>query len=237
MRPVIGVTIWKEQKNADVYEKVNEWNLKAISEAGGIPVMLYITDNDEIIDGYINMLNGILFTGGGDINPLIFGEEPIRELGEVEYDRDEFEFKLYKRAAEKNIPMLGICRGMQIMNIASGGTIYQDIYSQRPGTNSHLTKNAFGSDEYHSVSVNENSKLYDILKQTDIKTNSFHHQAINDLADDYVATAFAKDGIIECIESKKLNFAIGIQWHPETMFEKYSIFRKIFIEFVKAAQK
>lgn len=236
MRPIIGVTVWKEQNNANVYEKVNEWNLKAIEDNGGVPVMLHITNNDEIIDEYLNMIDGMFFTGGSDISPLIFGEEPIIGLGEIEYDRDEFEIKLYNKAAEKNIPMLGICRGMQLMNVAAGGTVYQDIYSQRPGTNSHSPKIEFGGNEYHSVSIKENTMLYEILKTNEIKTNSYHHQAVRDAAEGYTATAYAKDGIIECIESTNLNFAIGVQWHPEVMYDRYPIFSNLFKAFINAAK-
>ncbi len=235
MRPVIGIIPWKEQINADVVERLNIWNLKAVEDAGGMPVTFHITDSDEIIDGYLEMADGIFFTGGGDINPLIFGEEPVRELGTVEYDRDEFEIRMYKKAAQKNIPMLGICRGMQIMNVAAGGTVYQDIYSQRPGTDGHSPKIAFEGNEYHSVLIKDESRLYHILETNEIKTNSYHHQAVKDIAGDYAASAFARDGIVECIESTSLNFAIGIQWHPEVMYEKYPLFCNLFKAFINAA--
>lgn len=237
MRPVIGVTVYKEQKDCNVYMKVNEWNLKAIENFGGIPVMLHITNDDKVIEGYIKILDGIYLTGGGDINPLLFNEEPIRELGNVEYDRDNFEIKLYKKASEKNIPILGVCRGMQVMNVADGGNLYQDLYSQRPKTNNHSCKYAFEGNEFHTVNIKENSKLYDILNTTEIKINSYHHQAVNELAKDYVATAFAKDGVVECIESTKLKYAIGIQWHPEVMYAKYPLFRKLFKSFINATIK
>ncbi len=235
MRPVIGVTPWKEQINASVSEGLNVWNLNAVEDAGGIPAAFHVSDNDEVIDGYLEMVDGIFFTGGGDVNPLIFGEEPVRELGTVECDRDEFEIKLYKRAAQKNIPMLGICRGMQLMNIAAGGTVYQDIYSQRQGTNSHSPKIAFNGDEYHSVLINKESGLYSILGANEIKTNSYHHQSVKDVAEGYTVSAFSKDGIIEGIESSVLDFAVGIQWHPEVMYRKYPIFCSIFKAFVSAA--
>lgn len=237
MRPIIGVTVWKENKDANVYEKVNEWNLKSIEDFGGIPVMLHMTKNDEVIDEYVKMLDGIYFTGGGDINPLLFNEEPIREIGNVEYDRDEFEMKLYKKASEKNIPILGVCRGMQIMNIADGGNVYQDLYIQRPETNNHSCKYTFEGNEFHTVNIRENSMLHEILNTTEIKTNSYHHQAIKELGEGYVATAFAKDGVVECIESTKLKYAIGIQWHPEVMYAKHPVFGKIFRSFIDAAIK
>lgn len=237
MIPVIGVTIWKELKDSNVYERVNEANLNAIIDNGGIPIMLPITNNDVIIDKYLEMVDGILFTGGNDINPLIFGEEPIKGLGDLEYDRDEFEVRLYKRAAEKNMPMLGICRGMQLMNVAAGGTVYQDIYNQRPDTNSHNPKFTFEGNEYHSVLLNDDTKIYEIFKINDIKTNSYHHQAVKDIAEGYKATAFAKDGIVECIESTNLNFAVGIQWHPEVMYEKYPLHNNLFKALIYEASK
>lgn len=237
MRPIIGVTVWKENKDANTYEKVNEWNLKAIEDFGGIPVMLHITNDDEVIEGYIKILDGIYLTGGGDINPLLFNEEPIKELGNVEYDRDNFEIKLYKKAAEKDIPILGVCRGMQLMNVAEGGNVYQDIYSQRPETNNHSYKYIFDGNEFHTVVIKENSKIFEILNKTEIKTNSYHHQAVNELAPSFVATAFGKDGVVECIESTKLKYAIGIQWHPEVMYVKYPLFGKIFKSFINAAIK
>lgn len=228
MIPVIGVTIWKELKDNNVYQKVNEANLNSISNNGGIPIMLPITNDDALIERYLEIVDGIFFTGGEDINPLIFGEEPINGLGDIEYDRDEFEVRLYKKAAVKNMPMLGICRGMQLMNVAAGGTVYQDIYSQRPSTNNHSPKFTFGGNEYHSIMINEDSKIYKIFNCTVIKANSYHHQAVKDIANDYQATAFAKDGIVECIESTNLNFAVGVQWHPEVMYKKYPLFNNLF---------
>jgi putative glutamine amidotransferase len=238
MMPIIGVTIWKELNDNNVYQKVNEANLNSISHNGGIPIMLPITNNEAIIDKYLEMVDGIFFTGGEDINPLIFGEEPINGLGNIEYDRDDFEVKLYKKAAKINMPMLGICRGMQLMNVAEGGgTVYQDIYSQRPSTNNHSPKFTFGCNEYHSILIEENSKIYQIFKTKEIKTNSYHHQAVRDIADGYKATAFAKDGIVECIESENLNFAIGVQWHPEVMYNKFPLFNNLFKAFIDESSR
>lgn len=237
MIPVIGVTIWKDFKNSNVYETVNEANLNSIIDNGGAPIMLPITNNDEVIDKYLEMIDGIFFTGGEDISPLIFGEEPIKGLGSIEYDRDEFEVRLYKKAVEKNMPILGICRGMQLINVAAGGTVYQDIYNQRPNTNSHDPKITFWGNEYHSVEINEGSKIYEIFKKAHIKTNSYHHQAVKDIAEGYKATAFAKDGIVEGIESVNLNFAVGVQWHPEVMYDKYPLFKNLFKAFIDEASK
>lgn len=237
MMPIIGVTIWKDFKDSNVYETVNEANLNAIAHNGGVPIMLPITKDDRVIEQYLDIVDGILFTGGADINPIIFGEEPIKGLGSIEFDRDEFEVALYKKAAVRNMPMLGICRGMQLMNVAAGGNVYQDIYSQRPSTNSHNPKIIFGGNEYHSVLLKDNSRLNEILKSNDIKTNSYHHQAVKDIAEGYAATAYAKDGVVEGIEANNLNFAIGVQWHPEVMYEKYPVHSNLFKAFIDEAVK
>ncbi|KAF5038396.1 MAG: gamma-glutamyl-gamma-aminobutyrate hydrolase family protein [Sedimentibacter saalensis] len=236
MNTIIGITADKIMEDGFYYEKVNESNLNAVFQHGGVPVILPITEDEKTIEKYLSFVDGIYFTGGGDINPLLFGEEPIRQIGAIDYDRDAFEVKLYKHAAAKNMPMLGICRGQQIMNIAAGGTLYQDIYTQRQNTNGHSPKFTFGGYEHHTVNLLKDSMIFNILKTDKIKTNSFHHQAVKDVADDYIATAFTEDGIIECIESVELDFALGIQWHPEIMFERYPVFCNIFISFIEASK-
>jgi len=236
MRPIIGITIDKNMNDGFYYQKVNECNLNAVSKNGGLPIMLPITNNEEIIDGYLNMIDGIYFTGGSDINPLLFGEDPVKTLGSVDYDRDEFEIKLYEKAAMMDMPMLGICRGQQIINVAAGGSLYQDIYSQRVDTNGHSPKFSVGGYEYHIVEIMKDTKISDIFKAEKIKTNSFHHQAVKEVAEDYIATAFTRDGIIEGIESTKLSFAVGLQWHPEIMYERYPIFSNIFKALIDAAK-
>lgn len=232
MKPVIGVTTDSERKNGYYYQRLNEWNLKSISDNGGIPFMFQITSDDEIIEKYLEMVDGILFTGGNDVNPQYYGEDPIKEIGVLDCERDAFELKLYRKAVEKDIPILGICRGSQIMNVASGGKLYQDVYTQKNGTNSHSYE-FFGAFEYHNVDIITDSKLFEILKVSELKTNSYHHQSIKEPAKGYKPTAFAKDGIIECIESENLTFAVGIQWHPEVMYNKLPIFANIFKTFIK----
>ena len=237
MKPIIGVTVDKTRWDGYNYQKINECNLKALTNSGAIPLMLPITGDDALIDDYLSIVDGLYFSGGNDIDPLLFGEDPIKEIGEIDYSRDEFEIKLIKKAASKNMPILGICRGAQVINAALGGSLYQDIYAQREGTNGHSPKFSSGGYAHHRVKITKDSKVYDILKTEEINVNSFHHQAVKRLAEGFKITAVSEDGIIEAIESVNHSFLVGIQWHPEIMFERYPIFLKIFEALVNECVK
>lgn len=238
MKPVIGVTVNKSSSEGYYYEKINECNLKALIISGAIPLMLPITGDDELIDDYLNIVDGLYFSGGSDINPLIFNEDPIKEIGGIDYSRDEFEIKLFKKAAAKNMPILGICRGEQVINVASGGNLYQDIYIQKEGVKGHSPKfSPSASYAYHKIKIMKDSILYNVLKVDEISVNSLHHQAVKDVAEGYKVTAISGDGIIEAIESENHDFIVGVQWHPEIMFERYPEFLKIFEALVSAASK
>lgn len=237
MKPIIGVTVDKNRSDGYNYEKINECNLQALIASGAIPIMLPITGDDELIDDYLNIVEGLYFSGGSDIHPLIFNEDPIKEIGGIDYSRDEFEIKLFKKAAAKNMPILGICRGEQVINVASGGSLYQDIYAQRNGTNGHSPKFSSGGYAHHKVKIAKDSMVYNILKTEETNVNSFHHQAVKDVAEGYKVTAVSEDGIIEAIESVEHSFIVGIQWHPEIMFERYPEFLKIFEALVNASSK
>ncbi|NLJ58909.1 MAG: gamma-glutamyl-gamma-aminobutyrate hydrolase family protein [Tissierellia bacterium] len=237
MKAIIGVTVHKDVTDGVGYLKINQCNLKALIEAGSIPLMLPVTADDELIDEYLKVVDGIYFSGGGDVNPLIYGEDPIKEIKDIDYERDEFEIKLFKKAAALNIPMLGICRGEQVMNVAAGGSLYQDIYAQIPGVNGHSPKFTSGGYPHHKVKIMENSILHSVFKANEININSYHHQAVKNIAKGFKVTALSEDGVIEAIESEELTFAVGIQWHPEVMYERFPEFLRIFEVFVKAASK
>ncbi len=237
MKPIIGVTVDKIRGDSYNYQKLNECNLKALTDSGAIPIMLPITGDDALIGDYLNIVDGLYFSGGNDIDPLTFGEDPIKEIGAIDYSRDEFEIKLFRKAASKNMPILGICRGAQVINAAAGGTLYQDIYAQKEGVNGHSPNFSSGGYAHHKVKIIKDSKLYNILQNDKLNINSFHHQAVKDVAEGYKVTAYAEDGIIEAIESVNHSFVIGVQWHPELMFERYSMFLKIFEALVNACLK
>lgn len=233
MKPIIGVTLdWDK----GVYQ-VNETYIKAIIEAGGIPVCLpYVEEEDG--DQIIHAIDGLLLTGGGDIHPFFFGEEPKPKLGKVITNRDEREIQWTKLALQRNIPIFGICRGLQILNVALGGTIYQDIYAEYKGELLLHTQTCPRNEAFHFVALQEKSKLKQILKSEKIKVNSFHHQALKDVAKDLEVVGTASDGIIEAVEHKSYPFCIGVQWHPEAFaIEGMEQSKTLFQAFIDACKK
>jgi putative glutamine amidotransferase len=234
LKPIIGVTLNFEEGKYNL----NSPYIQSIIQAGGIPVGLpYVGEQD--VGEVLGPVDGLLLTGGGDINPLLFGEEPHPKLGSVLTQRDVSEIALTKAALQKKIPIFGVCRGLQILNVAFGGTIYQDLYSQAPNRD-HLLKHAQKSprdETSHLVHIKEDTKLRKLLQQSRIEVNSFHHQAINRMADDLVVCGMSSDGVIEAIEHPKHSFCIGVQWHPEELVMVKDVpSRKLFEAFVQASK-
>lgn len=212
-QPVIGVTANFSDGNsclADGY-------CTSVLKAGGVPFIIPPYEEKDALLNTLDHLDGILLTGGGDINPLFLGEEPVNELHSINYRRDHQELLLTRLAADRQIPILGICRGIQIMTAALGGTLYQDIYSQ---TENKLIKHDQALDRSfpsHTVSVEPDSLLYKIFHAEEVAVNSFHHQAVKEPAPGFRVCARSTDGIIEAVESTEYKSLLGVQWHPECM--------------------
>ena len=187
----------------------------SILQAGGIPFIIPPFENNDILISLLNQVDALLFTGGADINPLFLHEEPVKDLHNINPYRDRQELLLARLAANRQIPILGICRGMQIMNVALGGTLFQDIHTQMEGKrikHSQELERTFAS---HTIQIEEDSLLARIMKTTTLPVNSFHHQAINQPAPGFRISAIASDGVAEAIESTEYKSMIGVQWHPE----------------------
>lgn len=227
MRPIIGLTPSNYLDNSDTHTNINNDYVKAVLEAGGIPLVMPITLDAEVAEGYLGAVDGLILTGGGDVLPSYYGEEPAKGLKSVCGDRDEYEMMLFKKAYGMNMPVMGICRGCQVINVALGGTLYQDIDSQLKDSNGHYQQGA-GHELYHSVSIGPDTALYDILNEKTIYVNSFHHQAINQLSGDLTVSAWAKDGIVEAVEASGKAFVMGVQWHPEEMISRHRVFLRLF---------
>ncbi len=230
-RPVIGVTASRDERGT---LSVGREYLESVLRAGGLPLIVPYVEGDEPIREIAERIDGLLLTGGGDIDPAWFGEEPIPGLGWVDPGRDHLEIFLIRRMLEERKPILAICRGCQILNVAAGGDMFQDLYRQREDLLQHQQK-APRSHLSHSVEVAEGSLLHRIAGSTDIKVNSFHHQAVRKLAPGFIACATAKDGVIEGVESVRHPFVLGVQWHPEHLVETDAVSRRLFEAFVQAA--
>lgn len=225
MRPVIGITCnWEEEQQ--------EYRLRAdyvrmVEQAGGIPVILPETVDDESLAAIENLCAGFLFSGGGDIDPLHWGDLAGPNMGEIEPGRDRFELSLARRAFYKSKPALGICRGSQLLNVAAGGSLIQHL----EGGLCH-DQNAPRHYPIHDIVVEEGSLLHSILQVKTLRVNSFHHQAIHRPGAGLLVNARSHDEIAEGLESSSHSFWLGVQWHPECMRDEAS--KKLFYALIKA---
>ncbi|KUO72611.1 MAG: glutamine amidotransferase [Clostridia bacterium BRH_c25] len=234
MKPVIGITTFIGDKKG--YYSVSSNYTDSVVLAGGIPVYIPVSSEKDY-ESYIKILDGIIFTGGADISPLSYGENPISLVNNMSSVRDAYEIGLFRTAYVNNMPILGICRGNQLINVALGGSLYQDINAQVPGSLGHSPSGIAVDELYHSIEIAKKSKLYDIFDKEKIYVNSFHHQAVKELGNSLILAAMSEDGVIEGIEGTDREFLVGIQCHPECLTKRYSSFLKLFEELVSAAKK
>ncbi|SHJ79368.1 putative glutamine amidotransferase [Geosporobacter subterraneus DSM 17957] len=238
MKPVIGITTFHHYyEDKEILCGVDNCYVHSIILAGGVPVLIPIVHQWKAQLQYTEIIDGLLLSGGGDIAPLLYKEEPLKETAGISWERDQQEISLCKEAYEKGIPILGICRGLQVMNVAFGGTLYQDIEKQVPGALGHYPLYTGMDQLHHAVEIQRDSKLHDLFKEEKIYVNSFHHQAVDKIAEGFKATAFSKDGIIEAIETEHQQFAMGLQWHPEALVTKHPKFLKLFSGLIEESIK
>ncbi|WP_206808587.1 gamma-glutamyl-gamma-aminobutyrate hydrolase family protein [Paradesulfitobacterium ferrireducens] len=213
-KPVIGITVAHGTEELKTFPRA--YYVARVKEAGGLPVLLPPVESETEAQEVLDLLDGLILTGGGDISPYYLGEDPLRGIGDCQPERDLGELILSKAALKRELPLLGICRGIQVLAVAAGGKIYQDISSQHPGAMLHSQK-APRQYPWHEVEVKEDSLLRRILGEKRIAVNSFHHQAVSVIPEGFVLNALAPDGVIEGIEKAGAKFCIGVQWHPESM--------------------
>lgn len=233
MKPLIGVTSDIDQ-NGDTL--VQTRYIQAVRRVGGVPVILPV--GLEAVEEVCERLDGLLLIGGEDVDPYLYGEEPHRQLGKVLPERDESELALIKHMADQDKPVFGICRGYQLMNVAFGGTIYQDIYAQ---LSEDLLQHHQATDldfAFHSIDIVDDSKLAEWAGTSEVRVNTLHHQAVKEVKAPLVVTAVAKDGVIEALESTAHRFVVGVQWHPEAMVKRDdALSLKLFEKFIEVASE
>jgi putative glutamine amidotransferase len=247
LTPLIGVTATLKQdldcvaqRPLGKYVRADFDYVEAVAEAGGGPVVLPPVVGPRAAEDLLDGMDGLLLSGGSDLDPGYYGEEPVPELGVTIPERDACEIALLEHALRRKIPIFGICRGMQILNVALGGTLYQDLPSQMD----HMVLLGHRQETpkwqpTHEVDVDGGSKVAEIMGSDELKVNSYHHQAIKDLASGLVAVACSPDGVIEAVESSDLSkgWMIGVQWHAEAMRDAGPEHRKLFEAHVCAAER
>jgi len=217
MTPRIGVGGLVRQWDGASRSGVNSAYLTSVIAAGGIPLVLSPLIGPDHAAGALEGLDALLLTGGEDVDPALYRAQPSPQLGTVSRERDLFELALFAAARERRMPVLGICRGIQLINVAAGGTLWQDLPSERPGDVNHNPASPRDT-AAHGIRVLAGSRAADALGRLEFAANSFHHQAVRDLGRDLVATAWSADGLIEAVElADSDGWVLAVQWHPEEM--------------------
>ncbi len=233
MKPIIGVMpLWDDGKES-------LWMLPGymdgIGQAGGIPVVFPLSAEERDLEQLAGVCDGFLFTGGHDVSPNIYGEEPMEGVVDICEKRDAMETIVLRSAMNADKPVLGICRGIQFINAVLGGTLYQNLPTQNPTGINHRQHPPYDLPAHH-VAVVKDSPLYEHLKTDQLPVNSYHHQAVKKAAPGLAAMAVSPDGIIEALYKPDRRFLWGVQWHPEFSFRTDSHSRKIFEAFVAATK-
>ena len=211
--------------------------IRAIEELGGIPLILPLVEETAARRRLIESVDGLLLTGSGpDLPPRLYGERQRYQFPLVSERRANFELELVHQANKRDLPLLGICGGMQTVNVACGGSLFQDIPSQVQNALDHRQKTK-AIHVSHSVTITPKSLLRKIVNKTTLMVNSSHHQSVKTVAPSLIASAIAPDGIVEAIESPEHQFQLAIQWHPEFLFERHATHRRLFEALLRAARR
>ncbi|HEX2728459.1 MAG TPA: gamma-glutamyl-gamma-aminobutyrate hydrolase family protein [Rubrobacteraceae bacterium] len=246
MAPVIGVTATLKEDVDQIadrplgrFVRADLDYVEGVAHAGGVPVVLPPVGERRAAEAVIGGLDGLLLSGGSDLDPGYYGEKPIPELSVTLPERDAFEMALLGEALRRGIPVFGICRGLQVLNVALGGTLYQDLPAQ---LGKEILEHRQESPKWqptHEVEIHEGSWVGGITDCTNVKVNSYHHQSIKDLADGLRASARSSDGVIEAIESHDFSeqWIVGVQWHAEAMRDAGAEHRNLFEAHVQAAER
>jgi putative glutamine amidotransferase len=243
-RPIIGIPTQTLHSIEGIPEGLPEsWVMnqrysRVVAAAGGLPVMIPLLDDDETLRALYDRLDGLLLPGGVDVDPATYGEPRRPDCGRLDPARDRVELQFARWAITEGKPLFGLCRGLQIVNVALGGSLYQDIASQFSGAIKHdyFPTAGYPRDHLaHSIAVSSGSRLAALVGAAPLRVNSMHHQAVKSLASGLVPTATAPDGVIEAVESPDGPFLLGVQWHPESLVERDPRMHRLLAGLVEAA--
>jgi putative glutamine amidotransferase len=234
--PRIGITMRIELATERFY--LSRYYSEAIEAAGGVPIHISLIPKQDYLDAVVENLDGILLPGSNsDVDPLRYGQEPLCGLGAVHSIKDETDLLVIAAAERKGIPILGICFGMQVLNVARGGTLIQDLAAQRPEAIKH-DQGAPRDRPSHTVSLLEGSLIASLAESSELLVNSHHHQAVENTGMNLVATAWSTDGIVEALEDPRSDrFVAAVQWHPELGWKEDAFSQKLFKHFVAQAAR
>jgi putative glutamine amidotransferase len=235
-KPVIGVTTFhSDSRRGYLYISVTEAYVKAMTSAGAIPVLVPLGLPEDDLNHLLSTVDGVLFTGGGDIDPVLFGGLSHPTVHDIDPVRDQMEIHLVRQVVERGDPFFGICRGLQVINVALGGSLYTHIQDQHPNAIKHdYFPGRPRNYHAHPVRVDEGTTLAEIIGHPLIQVNSLHHQGIDRLAAGLTPTAYAPDGITEAVELSNHPFGLAVQWHPEWLLDQEEM-QALFTAFVQAA--
>lgn len=214
---------------------LNQTYVDAVNDAGGLPLILPILPDPA--DQLLDLLDGVILSGGGDIDPLLFDRARHPSTNGISLERDDLELRMFAAARERGLPILGICRGLQLINVAMGGTLIQDIPDERPSSSQHRQDHddLARDDVTHPVTLLPGTRIAGVYGSTNIMTNSYHHQAVDDLAAGLIVTGQSDDGTVESFEAAGEPFLLAVQWHPETLYRRHTEHALVFSALIEAA--
>jgi len=236
-RPTVGITPDGEGEGESTRYFVKAAYAEAVLRAGGLPLVLPLSTDAAVVDAYLDRVSAVVVTGGAfDVPPEAYGETPREGLGPTKPLRTTFETLVLQAALRRKLPLLGICGGMQLLNVVLGGTLYQDLHRELPGAKEHEQRNA-RSQPSHPVDVRDGSALAEVLGRGQLMVNSTHHQAVCKLAPTLRLSAAAPDGVVEAVESTEHPFALGVQWHPELLLQSMPLQLGLYRALVQKARE